>query len=367
MFRRIKHSIKLRHLLCCTVLVIILQLFGVLQLLFEKDFHTDFHYPYDGDFSYSAYQLRMGLKPDIPPINQYNYAFIHELTDKCKTNDPIRIVYLIKSSPENFYRRSVIRATWGYEQRFSDVEIQRVFMLGYRDDPIQQQQQEKLNQESAKFGDILQSNFTDVYYNNTIKTMMGFKWAVQHCNTAKFYMFVDDDYYVSTKNVLRFVRNPTNYPEYIKGSLKSKQTINHRRRRQLVDMELPNDVKLYAGYVFNTKPLRHYFTKFYIGLAEYPYNRWPPYVTAGAYLLSREALMEMYYASFYTQHFRFDDIYVALLALRTNIEPFHSDEFYMYKKEYSRDSYTFTVASHGFSDPVELITAWNEQKSAGNA
>jgi hypothetical protein len=32
---------------------------------------------------------------------------------------------------------------------------------------------------------------------------------------SRFYMFVDDDYYVSTRNLLRFLRNPVNYPRYL--------------------------------------------------------------------------------------------------------------------------------------------------------
>lgn len=94
---------------------------------------------------------------------------------------------------------------------------------------------------------------------------------------------------------------------------------------------------------------------------------WPPYVTAGAYILSREALLDMYYASFYTKHFRFDDIYVGLLAYKVKIEPIHSDEFYFIKKPYNKVIYKYTVASHGYDNPEELLRVWTEQRSLGNA
>lgn len=94
---------------------------------------------------------------------------------------------------------------------------------------------------------------------------------------------------------------------------------------------------------------------------------WPPYVSAGAYILSNAALKDMYYASFYTKHFRFDDIYVGILAYKTKIEPFHSEDFYFYKKPYNRLAYEYVVASHGYGDAKELVTVWNEQKSLGNA
>nr|CAD7574009.1 unnamed protein product [Timema californicum] len=128
-----------------------------------------------------------------------------------------------------------------------------------------------------------------------------------------------------------------------------------------------DDVKLFAGFVFVSAPHRHRSSKWYVRLSEYPYHMWPPYVTAGAYILSHDALVDMYYGSLYTQHFRFDDIYLGLVAKKVDLEPFHCPEFYFYKKEYNVYSYRYVIASHGFSDPDELLRIWNEQRSAGNA
>jgi beta-1,3-galactosyltransferase / beta-1,3-N-acetylglucosaminyltransferase len=71
-----------------------------------------------------------------------------------------------------------------------------------------------------------------------------------------------------------------------------------------LNVELPSDVKLYAGIVFNSAPHRHKSSRWYVPLEEYSYNKWPTYITAGVFLLSREALQEMYCASLYTKHFR---------------------------------------------------------------
>ena len=51
--------------------------------------------------------------------------------------------------------------------------------------------------------------------------MMGLRWAAEQCPTARFYFFVDDDYYISTRNVLRFLRNPVNYPAYLEDPVVS--------------------------------------------------------------------------------------------------------------------------------------------------
>ena len=140
-----------------------------------------------------------------------------------------------------------------------------------------------------------------------------------------------------------------------------------RGRRQVFDFELPEDVRLFAGYVFVSSPHRHRTSKWYVSLSEYPYHLWPPYITAGAYVLSKEALVDMYYTSLYTQHFKFDDIFLGIVAKKADIEPFHCDEFHFYKKEYTKFNYKYVITSHGYDDPNELTQVWHEQKSLGNA
>ena len=83
--------------------------------------------------------------------------------------------------------------------------------------------------------------------------------------------------------------------------------------------------------------------------------------------MSYESLLTMYYASFYTVLFRFDDIYVGILAKRTGISPLHNPNFCFYKRTYSKTAYAYLIASHGFDDPKDLLDAWNEQRILGNA
>lgn len=357
---------KLKYILFGLVTVSLLYIFGVFHHAFESDFYNDFHYPYDGDIETLIQKLKSNITPDVKPINYYNFQYYMNCSKKCTGVQSLRLVYLVKSSPENFDRRIAVRSTWGYEHRFSDVEVRTVFLIGWRESDALQR---SINEENQRFSDIIQANFSDTYYNNTYKTMMGMQWAIKFCSNSKFYMFVDDDYYISTKNVLRFVRYPTKYPQYLKEFMANVNSLLRINRRpfQFMDFELQEGVKLYSGYTFKSAPHRHYFSKWYISLKEYPYHMWPPYVTAGAYILSRSALRDMYYSSFYTLHFKFDDIYVGLLAHKAKIEPLHSEEFYFYKKAYNKFDFEYTIASHGYGNPDELLTIWTEQKSLGNA
>ncbi|CAG9772034.1 unnamed protein product [Ceutorhynchus assimilis] len=352
---------KLKVILFAVFLLVFLQLLGVFHHPFEKDFYDEFRYPYDGDLEPLIEKLKHNQTPEVSPINSYNFYYYKNCDTKCKDLTDLRIIYLVKSAPQNFHRRLAIRSSWGFQRRFSDVEIRTVFLIGLQNVA---NLQISINEESQRFNDIVQANYTDSYYNNTYKTMSGFEWAVKYCPNAKFYMFMDDDFYISTKNVLRFLRFPTNYPKYLQEPF---GLIGQRRALWDLEFELEENVRLYTGYVFKSAPHRHLMSKWYVSLDEYPYHLWPPYSSGGAYILSNAALKDMYYASFYTKHFRFDDIYVGILAYKTKIEPLHCEEFYFHKKPYYKFNYEYVIASHGYEDPKELVNVWNEQKSLGNA
>ncbi|XP_017883800.1 beta-1,3-galactosyltransferase brn [Ceratina calcarata] len=428
-------KIKLKYVCLGFGFIVLLDFFGAFTHLFEIPYDSKFAYPYEGDVHEFVNALRNNEKPVVDPINEYKFAYLIDNQQKCVdvASNTFRVVYVIKSSVENFERRSTIRKTWGFENRFFDVPSKTIFILGNH--PHDDELQAKVKIEAAKYKDIVQADFMDSYYNNTTKTMMGFKWLVKYCTNSKFYMFVDDDMYVSVKNVLRFIRNPANYPDYLKepkkfdahkreiketderedsdndtsvytihgklakriyplkqdlyenttasvndtkqysnlklrpfqGEILKDSEIVNRTKRQIFDFELPEDVRLFAGFVFVSSPHRHKSSKWYISLSEYPYHLWPPYVTAGAYILSKEALLDMYYTSLYTKHFKFDDIFLGLVAKKAEIEPFHCEEFHFYKKDYTKFNYKYVITSHGYGDPNELLTVWNEQKALGNA
>ena len=43
---------------------------------------------------------------------------------------------------------------------------------------------------------------------------MGLKWAYENCINAKYFLFIDNDYYLSVKNLMSFLRSPSKYEEY---------------------------------------------------------------------------------------------------------------------------------------------------------
>lgn len=291
---------RLKYLLVCLLFLLALDFFGVFTHFFESNYYAEFNYPLEGDVRKWAHQLQSGETPDSAPVNVQNFTLIYSSRNKCLSPDKVtpfqpRLVFIVKSARKNFVQRNAIRQSWGCEKRFSDVIIRTVFLLGTGNtgyDPSEDLQK-SIDIEVDTFDDIVLGSFVDSYFNNTIKTIMGMRWAYENCPNSKFYMFVDDDFYVSTKNVLHFVWNPINYPEYLIEFKESPQ------KQDLSEADM-----LFAGFVINSAPHRHKSSKWHVSVSEYPWHMWPPYITGGAYILSAEALKEMYYISMFTQKFR---------------------------------------------------------------
>ncbi|XP_017012033.2 beta-1,3-galactosyltransferase brn [Drosophila takahashii] len=317
-----KHRKLVLRCLLVLPLILLVDYCGLLTHLHELDFERHFHYPLETDSSGSS-----GLE-------KFSYLRVPSFQAE---EQPPRLTLLIKSAVGNVQRREAIRRTWGYEGRFSDVQLRRIFLLGQS----ALGGEKDVAWESREHGDILQADFADSYFNNTLKTMLGMRWASQQFNRSDFYLFVDDDYYVSAKNVLRFLG----------------------RGRRSHQPEL-----LFAGHVFQTSPLRHKFSKWYVSLEEYPFDRWPPYVTAGAFVLSRKALLLLYATSLHLPLFRFDDIHLGIVALKAGIPLQHCEDFRFHRPNYrGPDSYASVIASHEFGDPAEMSRVWNECRSANYA
>ncbi len=226
---------------------------GVFTHFLEKDYFTEFSYPLDVDLQPLVKKLIVGETPPTKPINMFNYTYLKLCQEKCSNNANPKLLFVVKSAIPHFELRQAIRQTWGNQMRFPDIEIRRVFLLGTGTDP---EIQRKVDQEDIQYGDIVQADFHDDYLNNTLKTMSGFKWAVEHCPSVRYVLFSDDDMYISIKNLLRFLRDPSNYPdqeptpivkdvEHRERSLKQEIAPATENIGNLIDES--EDKKLYAG------------------------------------------------------------------------------------------------------------------------
>lgn len=124
---------------------------------------------------------------------------------------------------------------------------------------------------------------------------------------------------------------------------------------------------MYAGHVSFVSPMRDKYNKFYISFEEYEYNKFPPFINAGAYVVSNKAARKLYLASYFVKQFRFDDVYLGMLAKKCDITPYHSKFFWRVRDDSTIEDLNYTVASHEFSNMREMENIWSRQKEFGNA
>lgn len=381
---------------------------GLFFYLFESKFETDFRYPLVvDDFRLLVENLKINrtLKTVLKPINDYNFEYHLNPIEKCSINHssdyPIKLLVIIKSAACNVMSRIVIRQSWGLETRFSDVTIRRVFMLGQCSDPHQCQDlsvpqqssrlslsnrskdflsklsfktkaincQTILDFESEWFNDIVQADFIDSYYNNIKKTMASLQWTFKYCSNIPNLLFVDDDYYVSIKNLLKFIDNFVQLAVEHDDSDGEDENDRFLLSKAMGIKNRPFEGRFYGGFVFpNSRPLRLVTSKWFVSLEEYPYDRYPPYVTGGCFLLNNSTMIDLYHASRQTKPFKFDDVFLGILAYKMDINLIEMNELmHFYKLKYEPEIYRKIIGSHGYRDFEQLWSVWSEQKRLGFA
>ena len=320
-----------------TILLFFLAIkYNVIEYVMQKPFR-EFQYPLEINMNKVVEQVLNNEYPDVRPINYRSYPEIFDNSHVCKKksseSDDIYIIFLVKSSLAHLDHRNAIRQTWGNESLIKHVKIRTLFLLGIPDsDPAVQK---TINSEQKKHKDILQGGFIDTYYNNTIKTMMGFQWVSNNCLNAQYIVFMDDDYYVNVHEMLKLLRSIEPY-----------------QRKDLV-----------IGYLWDfVMPFRVKYSKWYISLSEYPYRYWPPYLTAGSYIITPETVRKFYIAMQYTKYLRFDDVFVGIVAFKLGIKLTHNEKFYCKRVHMDDEEFSKVIAMHGFENHEEMKNIWNKQQ-----
>lgn len=235
----------------------------------------------------------------------------------CSSSDPL-LVLLVKSNVQNFDNRNAIRSTWG---NVSDAKVRLAFLLG--DSPFLHN---FVKMEHSLYNDILQGNFIDDHNNITLKTIMGFDWCLDYCKRTNYFFFVDDDYLVNISLLLEYVHQ-------IYGST------------------------IYTGWVwYGEKPNRSKKKEKYVSYRDYPFDRWPPFVAGGSYLISRDYAMQMRYGFKTIKSYNFeDDIYMGIIAQKLEMLLTNDGRFLPY---YNLKKIPQLFSTHGFASPRKLLTDW---------
>lgn len=215
------------------------------------------------------------------------------------------LLVLVHSAPNNALKRTAIRDTWastaihttpqqqhgGAKARGLDTRMRVLFLLGSVDSP---DLQATIDQENEIHGDIVQGSFRDSYRNMTYKHVMALKWTAYNCPGARYLLKTDDDVFVHTPALLRFL---------------SRELSPWGARRLILCRPFP-----YA-YV-----KRSWRSKWRVSPKEYPGRLYPRYCAGWAVLYSPDAVFLLYREAQRTPYFWIDDVHVTgTLAARANL------------------------------------------------
>ncbi|XP_007428035.1 beta-1,3-galactosyltransferase 5-like [Python bivittatus] len=246
----------------------------------------------------------------------------------CSQNPPF-LVALVTSSPTQLKVRVVIRKTWGKKKIIANKLIVTYFLLGTTLNP---EAQVAVINESLKYGDIIQKNFIDAYYNLTLKTMMGIEWIHKFCPQSSFVMKTDSDVFVNTYYLTELLLKRNQNTRFFTGFLK-----------------------------LNEHPIRQMSSKWYVSKNEYPRNTYPPFCSGTGYVFSTDVASLVYNISDNIPFVKLEDVFIGLCLAELNIklENLNSKQtFFPEGLEFSPCRFKKIVTSH-FVRPHELLIYWN--------
>ncbi|XP_044290402.1 lactosylceramide 1,3-N-acetyl-beta-D-glucosaminyltransferase [Varanus komodoensis] len=282
--------------------------------------------------SYSFVNESLSVSRDnLNKVAGYQYLINHR--EKCQRQDVLLLLF-VKTSPENRHRRDAIRQTWGNEQYvryYLKANIKTLFVLGQpRDNAQRDQMQRMLHMEDKLYGDLIQQDFLDTFYNLTHKLLMQFSWVNTFCPHAKFVMSADDDIFIHMPNLVAYLQN-------------------------LSEVGVQN---LWIGRVHRgSPPVRDKKSKYYVPHEMYPWPAYPDYTAGAAYVISSDVAAKVYAASqTLNSSLYIDDVFMGLCANKMGIVPqyhlFFSGEG---KAPYHPCIYNKMMTSHGHVEDLHYL------------
>ncbi|KAG7219599.1 hypothetical protein INR49_018976 [Caranx melampygus] len=228
-----------------------------------------------------------------------NYPLILDVPNKCRwTEGPtdIFLLLVIKSSPSNYERREVLRKTWAEERTYNGVWIRRVFIIGTAEGTFEKDRWNSLvKAEQRKNNDILQWDFTDTFFNLTLKQSLFLDWLGKNCHQVRFLFDGDDDVFVNSDNLVDYLQS------------------------------LDNDGSkhLFSGFVMGGGPIRDPWTKYYVPKVMYEPDSYALYCSGAGYFMSMYTAMVIHRMSKSIPLITIDDAYIGLCLQKAKLKPSH--------------------------------------------
>ncbi|VDL92278.1 unnamed protein product [Schistocephalus solidus] len=210
------------------------------------------------------------------PINNPKLVLMRTSQSVCNLNETTRVaqyelIIIVKSSPGNEARRCRLRRLISHQVTKLATSVGLLFSLGIPADTRNRSELlDTISDEAARFDDIILADFTDTYYNLTLKTLLNLRYAHVACHGASpLFAFMDDDHGLNL-TAPKVIRKP--------------------------------------GH------------KWAVSREDMPFFMYPDYAAGPCYFLGSEALESLSIAAAFTKPFSMEDAYVGLIAAKLGIK-----------------------------------------------
>ncbi|NXN18186.1 B3GL1 acetylgalactosaminyltransferase, partial [Indicator maculatus] len=271
---------------------------------------------------------------DYEPLHRQRYLFTLRERSECKDIHPF-LVILVASRPQDVKSRQAIRIAWGSQHFWWGQRILTLFLLGEDADRADGAGALSVEDKSILYGDIIRQDFMDTYDNLTLKTIMAFQWFTEFCSSARFLMKTDDDVFINTPNLVKFL------------------------------LRLNSSENVFTGYpLINNHAYRGVYRRRSISYQEYPFRLYPPYCSGMAYILDGRLALRVYELMSHVKPIKFEDVYVGIYLniLQVNVSAPEENQFFLYKINFDTYRYRQLIAAHGIT-ASEIISFWQALSS----
>lgn len=202
--------------------------------------------------------------------------------EKCKGD--VFLLMVIKSVATQHDRREAIRKTWGKEQVVDGKRIRTLFLLGRSANQEEKLHHQKLVEfENQIYGDILQWDFEDTFFNLTLKETHFLKWFHAYCPSVRYIFKGDDDIYVSISNMIEFLAQGDHGKDLFVGDV-----------------------------IFKARPIRKKESKYYIPEALYNKTYYPPYAGGGGFIMDASLARRLHWVANTVELYPIDDVFLGM-------------------------------------------------------
>lgn len=292
------------------------------------------------NLNFSRQDWFMGLEDNFKQFMLYRHCRYFPMTfnhpEKC--TGEVYLLMVIKSVATQHDRREVIRKTWGKEQVLDGRRVKTLFLLGKPSNEVERANHQKLVEyEDYIYGDILQWDFLDSFFNLTLKETHFLKWFHIYCRSVRYVFKGDDDVFVNVKNILEFLESSSENKNLFVGDV-----------------------------IFNARPIRRKDNKYYIPEGLYSKDIYPPYAGGGGFLMDGTLARRLHWVSDTMELYPIDDVFLGMCLEVLQVTPIKHNAFKTFGLVRDRNSrlnrepcfFKSMIVVHKLL-PQDLMHMWN--------